>query len=376
MTERERLGTRGMYDRVTGDYQQCVKEYGELVSRFAADPVGHNQRALCLSKLRDLRSAVDEMQQVVNLLPKRVVFRDNLALYSDYAGDFQTAERVARAIEEPDAYALMALVFAQIGQGQLREATDTYHRLGATQGALGASFAASGLADIALYEGRFSDAAHLFEEGAAADLAGKNANKAAMKFASAGHAYLMAGQKNAAVAAAEAASSNSNAVPIRFLAGRIFVEAGVTDKARALAGGLATELTAEPQAYGKIIEGELALKRGDARLAVKAFNDANSLLDTWIGHFDLGRAYLEASAFPQADSEFDRCIKRRGEAISLFVDEEPTYGVFPPVYYYQGRVRQRLGNAGFADSYRQYLDIRAKSTDDPLLPEVRRRAGP
>ena len=28
-------------------------------------------------------------------------------------------------------------------------------------------------------------------------------------------------------------------------------------------------------------------------------------------HFDLGRAYLEAGAFMQADSEFDRYIKRR-----------------------------------------------------------------
>ena len=103
--------------------------------------------------------------------------------------------------------------------------------------------------------------------------------------------------------------------------------------------------------------------------------EANALLDTWIGHFDLGRAYLEAGAFTQADSEFDRCIKRRGEALSLFLDEEPTYGYFPPVYYYQGRVREALKSAGFAESYRAYLDIRGKSTEDPLLAEVRQRAG-
>ena len=34
-------------------------------------------------------------------------------------------------------------------------------------------------------------------------------------------------------------------------------------------------------------------------------------------------------AFLQADSEFDRCLQRRGEALSLFVDEEPTSGHFP-----------------------------------------------
>ena len=46
-----------------------------------------------------------------------------------------------------------------------------------------------------------------------------------------------------------------------------------------------------------------------------------------------------------------------------------------PVYYYQGRVREGLKTTGFADSYRTYLTIRGKSTEDPLLPEVRRRAG-
>jgi hypothetical protein len=37
--------------------------------------------------------------------------------------------------------------------------------------------------------------------------------------------------------------------------------------------------------------------------------------------------------------------------MSLFLDEEPTYGYLPPVYYYQGRVREGLKNVGFAQSY-------------------------
>jgi hypothetical protein len=55
------------------------------------------------------------------------------------------------------------------------------------------------------------------------------------------------------------------------------------------------------------------------------------------------------------------------------VDEEPTLGYFPPVYYYQGQVREGLKNAGFADSYREYLKIRGSSTEDPLLPDIRKR---
>ena len=76
--------------------------------------------------------------------------------------------------------------------------------------------------------------------------------------------------------------------------------------------------------------------------------------------------------FTQADSEFDRCIKRRGEALSLFLDEEPTYGYFPAAYYYQGRAREGQ-KAGFAESYKTYLNIRGKAAEDPLLDEVRAR---
>jgi tetratricopeptide (TPR) repeat protein len=137
---------------------------------------------------------------------------------------------------------------------------------------------------------------------------------------------------------------------------------------------LSAELPAEPQAHGRIIEGLIALQSGNAREAIKTLTEANGLLDTWFGHFDLGRAYLAAGAFPQADSEIDRCIARRGEALSL-MDEGATYGQFPFVYYYQGRVREELKTASFADSYRQYLKIRAESTEDPLMSDVRRRAG-
>ena len=132
-------------------------------------------------------------------------------------------------------------------------------------------------------------------------------------------------------------------VPIRFLTARIFVETGAVDARRTLAAGLSSELPAEPQAYGKIIEGGIALKSGDPRQAIKILTDANGVLDTWLGHFDLGRAYLAARAYPQADSEFDRCVQRRGEALAL-VDEDPTYGFFPMVYYYQGRVREEMND--------------------------------
>ncbi len=81
---------------------------------------------------------------------------------------------------------------------------------------------------------------------------------------------------------------------------------------------------------------------------------------------------MAAGLFLQADSECDRSLNSRGE---LFLDEEPAFGYLPWVYYYQGRARQGLNSAECAESYRVYLNIRAKAAEDPLLAEVRRRAG-
>src|SRR5262249_49820635 len=99
------------------------------------------------------------------------------------------------------------------------------------------------------------------------------------------------------------------------------------------------------------------------------------LLDTWISHFDLGRAYLQSKLFLEADGEFDRCIQRRGEALALFLDESPTYGFFPSVYYYVGQVREGMKNSSFRDSYRTYLSIRGATNEDPLAADARKRAG-
>jgi tetratricopeptide (TPR) repeat protein len=372
MTERERYRTRGLFYGVTGDYKACVKEYGDLIARYAGDTASRNNLALCASFLRDWPTALREMRQLVEMVPARDLYRENLATYLSYAGNFQAGEEAA--LQESGVFGLLALAFARLGQDRLSEAAQVYRALGEID-ALGASYRASGLADIARYEGRFADAVSILREGAVADLMAEEPDRASRKLVELAHTYVLGGELESALAAAEEALAASRAMRTRFLAARVFIEAGDVARARGLGDELASEFQAESQTYARIIEGEAALQNGNARQAIAILTEANELLDTWIGHFDLGRAYLAAGAYLQAEGEFDRCLTRRGEAIALFLDEEPTYGYFPPVYYYQGRVREGLKNAGSAESYRRYLAIRGNSAEDPLLPEVRQRAG-
>ncbi len=377
MTERERYRYRASYYLNREDWQKCVEENSEIVKRYPADRNGPLNLAVCYVQLRNVPQALEAARRAVEIDPKSALQRFNLSFIDSFGGDFQAGEREARTALQlsPAPLGYFSLAEAQLGQGQLSQAAETYHNL-EKLGPLASSMASSGLADLAAYQGHYTQAAGVLEQAVAADLAAKRPENAASKLAALAHVQLALGQTRAAVATAEKALAYDQAFKIRFLASRIFVEAGEVGKAQKLAAVLGSELKAEPQSYAKIIDGMIAVKRNDTRQAIAALDEATRLLDTWIARFELARIYLDAGLFVDADSQLDRCIKRRGEALEFFLDNSPTYSYVPDVYYYQGRVREGLKSPGFADSYRTYLSIRGQAgEEDPRLPEIRHRLG-
>lgn len=375
MTERERYRDRGLYYRITGDWQDCAQEYTKLVTRYPADRVGWNNLSVCYTQLHNAPKALEAAKRAVEIVPRGVGQRLNLAFISAFAGDFATSEKEARtalAMNPSAAQGYLSLAEGSLGEGKLNQAADAYHKL-ETFGPAAKSTAMAGLADLDAYEGRYAEAERAFAQGAAADLAAGDTDGAARNYVALGTIEESLGERDEAISDTDKALARSKIVPIEFLAARTYAEAGDFDEAQKLAASLSSELSGESQAYGKIIDGLIAMKRKDTNEAVRQIRDANGLLDTWIGHFDLGRVYLAAGAFNQADSEFSECIARRGEAIELFDDNVPTYEYFPPVYYYEGRARQGMQSADFADFYKDYLAIRGQSTDDPLVGEIHRR---
>jgi serine/threonine protein kinase/tetratricopeptide (TPR) repeat protein len=377
MTERERYRNQGLYYLTLGDWQNCVAQYTQLVDRYPADRVGQNNLANCYTQLRNAPKALEAARHAVEIVPKGVGQLQNFAFIAAFAGDFVTSEkegRVALDISPGASQTYLVLAEAKTGQGQVKEASDFYHLL-EKSGASGASTANFGLADLAAYQGNYSEAATLLTQGIASDLAAKDITNAARKYAALANIEQLQGHQPAALANIGKALAASQSTQIRMLAGLLYAEAGDLPKAQKNATSLTTQPSSEPQAYGKIILGLIALKKKDLPSAISQITSANSLLDTWIGHFELGRAYLDAGKYTEADSEFSQCLKRRGEAIELFDDNVPTYANLPPVYFYQGRARQGGKSAQFDDSYKSYLGIRGQSPDDPLLLEVRHQLG-
>ena len=377
MTDRDRYRSRGLYYLTTEDWQDCVQEYTQLVTHYPADRVGQNNLATCYTQLRNAPKALQAAEEEVKIVPKGVGQRLNLAFVSAFAGDFAGSEREARtalSLNPSAAQGYLVLAEAKLGQGQIDQAAEAYQKL-ETFGPVAASTAADGLADLSAYQDKHAEAERLLTQGAAKDLAAKNTDSAGRKFAALGNIEETQGKHAAAISDTGKALANSQITSIEFLAARTYVDAGELAKAQKLAATLSSALSSESQAYGKIIGGLIAVKKKDTNEAIRQITAANNLLDTWIGRFDLGRAYLDAGAFTEADSEFDQCTKRQGEAIELFDDNVPTYAYFPPVYYYQGRAREGMKSEGFADFYRKYLSIRGQSSDDPLVLDIRRRLG-
>jgi tetratricopeptide (TPR) repeat protein/predicted Ser/Thr protein kinase len=375
MTDREKYRTRSGYYLLMRNEPKAMEELSALVSQFPADTAGHANLAFAYFISRDMNRAVAQQKRALVISPHSILQRNNYSMYALYDGDFDTALREAQSIlqENPKfEQAFRTSALAELGLGNLQAAQADYEKLQAVS-PYGASIAATGLADLNLYQGKLVEASGILEKAASADHAAKNTESAAGNLAILALLQTTLGKTKESISSAANAVEESKDVSVLYRAAQVYIAAGQEEKALQLVAPLAQKLEAEPQVYAKLIAGEAQLKKGNARDALNSFQEAQKLADTWLGHFDLGRAYLDAGAFTEASSEFDDCLKRRGEATSLFLDDVPSYHVLPPVYYYQGRAREGLNSPGAAESYKTFLSIKEKGAGDPLVADAQRR---
>jgi tetratricopeptide (TPR) repeat protein/predicted Ser/Thr protein kinase len=375
MTDREKFRTRSGYYLLMRNQPKAMEELTALVSQYPADTAGHANLALAYFLGRDIKKALEEQKRALLISPHSILQRNNYSMYALYDGDFETALKEAQSIlqENPKFdQALRTSALAELGLGRTAEAELIYEKLRAVS-PYGASVAATGLADLDSYQGKLSEAASILEKAIAADLAAKDAESAAGRTATLALIQIALGKTQEGVSSAGKASAESKEPSVLYRAAQVYIAAGQEEKALQLVAPLSQSLEAEPQVYAKLIAGEAQLKKGNAHDALNSFQDAQKLADTWLGHFDMGRAYLDAGAFTEASSEFDLCLERRGEATSVFLDDVPSYHVLPAVYYYQGRAREGLNSPGAAESYKTFLAIKEKGAGDPLVADAQRR---
>jgi hypothetical protein len=110
---------------------------------------------------------------------------------------------------------------------------------------------------------------------------------------------------------------------------------------------------------------------------VEELGQGLKLHDSWISHFLLGRAYIDAAHYPEALAEFETCKKRLGETTDLMFADTATLRYLPPLYYWLARAQEGAGMKSAAlGNYQQFLKLRGDSDPgDPLVNGARKKFG-
>ena len=375
MNERERFRTRGGYFMTTHDYGNAAKQFTDLAQQFPADTGGHSNLALALLFLRKPKEALVEGQKAADLYPSNVTHQNNVALYALYAGEFDRAVAQGKFVKEklnPQlAKAYLAIGMGELARGRAPEAQSIYREL-AGLSSWGASTAVIAGADLLFWQGQVNQGLNVLRAGIAADDAQGQPALADIKRAMVAELLAGLGRK------AEGAQESRRALRTRDL--RVQVPAALAlancqepVAARAVGVEVGKGLTPAHQAYAALIEAEILLRSGAGADAVAAYQRSLERLDLWPTRLLLGRAYVELGAFAQASKELDECMKRIGEATSVYFDDLPTLHLMPLPHYWLGRASEGLKSADARDHYQRFVGRAPTETDDPLILDARAR---
>jgi len=374
LPEREKYRTLGAYSLSHRNFKKAIEYYNALVEKFPADSAGYANLSLAHYFTRNMNKAVEQGLRAINLRPRNVDLYYNLIWYAIGAGDFELARQYAEKVLEISPGRQICMYYVSVAliellQGSPEKAAEAYRSI-EKFGTAPASMAKTGLADLALYEGRLSDAKKILEKAIEEDLKMRSAARNLILLA---ELQFSLGQKELALEAVEQAVEESDRLEIIFPAAQMYEQAGQEEKAKALGAKLSEISEADFQAYSKLIEGDIQLGKDDIEGAIRLYLEAQNVLDTWHGCFALGKAYLKGEHYSKALSEFEECLERQGEAVVMFLNDIPTSRYLPQIYYYLGRAQEGMGSATASESFREFLKIKEKGEADWMVENARRR---
>jgi tetratricopeptide (TPR) repeat protein len=328
MTERERYRTLGLYYMVVSqNYEKAIENYEQLVRLYPADGAGHNNLSVAYFVTLQLDKAVEESRRVLEIYPRNTLYRANYALNAMWAGDMETADaEAARVLEQEPSYykAYLVTAAAALMRSDLAAAKQAYEHMAAT-GTRGASLAAMGLADIAMFEGDAASAERIVGPGIVEDRKSGDELGVGTKTIVVAEAMMASGRTREAVSLLDKLPMASEGDGVRVLAAAVYVRAGRPKQAAAIAASLGGQLSQKSRAYGKLIDALIAMRAGHHVEAVETLRASIDLEDLWFTRYTLGQVYLAAGYPAEASAEFDTASKRRTEAIAMFFDDVPTW---------------------------------------------------
>ena len=384
LTLQERMSEREKYRALAGyyllgpkNYKEAITNYEALIEKYPADRSAHANLALAYFWSLDMPKALEYGRRAAETDTKNLLHRSNYALYAMYAGDFATATKETSQVleKEPGFFvAYLPLAMAALDRGDVAAAEAEYARM-AKASTAGASLAALGLADAALYQGRAADALAILTNGITADQQAGNAAGVTSKEVALAETYEALGNRAQAITTAKRAlASGKGQIETEFPALSVLLRLGQHEMVASAANEISQRLQPQVRAYGRILQGRVALATDRRADAVDTLTAARQLGDLWMTRFDVGVAYAEAGHYAEALAAFEECRKRRGEATAVFLNDLPTYRYLAPLPYWTARAQDGLGmRAAAVANYDVFLKVRAAGARDPLAADARKR---
>jgi hypothetical protein len=125
--------------------------------------------------------------------------------------------------------------------------------------------------------------------------------------------------------------------------------------------------------YGLILEADVLREDGSAREGIAKLEEAQRVMDSWLGHMSLARSRLALREYAEAEPELRECMARRGEAVLVFGADAPSARLVPPLTYYLARALEGQGRPEAKATYEEYLALVPQAEHDPLAEDARRR---
>ncbi|MCI0655612.1 MAG: tetratricopeptide repeat protein [Acidobacteria bacterium] len=357
------------------DPEKAIKVFNRIIEIDPQHKQAYNLLAYAYDDVGNFAKALWAINQYIGLVPEEANPYDSRAdLYAHNGKLDEAIDSYRKAIEKKRDFGpsrrklgglyLLKRQYAEAEKCFRELATSDYKEIRSQGRVL--------LARIPLYQGKFTDALKVLEDGIASDrMEAFEGWPALEKKREKARIYRESGKPRAL------AQSKLNLEEFRKLnpTGALFPLGGLAcafarngefDKARRTAAEFKVELEKKDPAQMAAYESTLAcieLEKGNHEAAVAHFQKAAEDLKGWDIRFELARAYLLAGRLGESLTEFERLESDYSEERA----ENPIDAA--KIYYFLGQAYEKSGSRAKAmENYRQFLDIWKEA--DPGIVEV------
>jgi tetratricopeptide (TPR) repeat protein len=231
-------------------------------------------------------------------------------------------QAAARGVESP--FLLMGLGLTQLTRGQADGARSTFTRLTESGDAYRSSLGRLYLAQADAYEGKLAAAAAALQAGLQLDLKSENMANALLRRYSLGRVFLLQGKDSLARKEANAIAGTAEQhlfAQHLYQAGTLFVRLGDLDAARQAARRLSRLREQMPtsfhQAMLAVLQGEIALARGQLQAALDAFQSAVAEYRVYPALEGAAQVHARREQWTQARAAWEQVIASKGEILHV-----------------------------------------------------------